>query len=112
VNGKAHTFQKDFTDFQSYRDFMGQYPEWYFGGLFETTQPEQFLAPANASGIELEKYEQRRKEKIAINKERQHKKNSLERVRNYLQKYLEESPEDMEAQTDLKKVEEELQTYT
>jgi hypothetical protein len=125
VNGKVHTFQKDFDDYDSYQEFVGNHPEYSPRNLLEnfwnpwstfdkylpTTDDAHYL-PADTrhlpEGIDLEKYEKRRIEKRQSEGEKLAKKQSLERTKAYLNDYLEENPNDTDAQSDLEKIEKEL----
>ena len=126
VNGKVHTFQKDFDDYDSYKEFVGQHPEysprsflenfWNPWGTLDRYLPnygDSRLLPADTrhlpEGVDLEKYEKRRHEKRQTEAEKLAKKQSLERTVAYLTDYLEENPDDTEARSDLEKIEKELQ---
>lgn len=130
MNGKVHTFQKDFDDYDTYQEFVGQHPEyspraflenlWNPWGLWENpllTGHGSTLAslPADTrhlpEGVNLEKYEKRRAEKRQTEAEKLQKKQSLESTQSYLKDYLEENPDDTEARSDLEKVEEELKLF-
>lgn len=129
VNGKVHTFQKDFDDYDDYQKFVGENPEYDTSRLFTNfwnpwniwdnpllsghgaTLPS---LPADVrhlpEGVDLEKYEKRRVEKRQTEAEKLEKRQSLERSKSYLTDYLEENPDDTEARSDLEKIEKELDT--
>lgn len=125
MNGKVHTFQKDFDDYDTYQEFVGQHPEysprsflenfWHPWGALDRHLPsyeDTRLLPADTrylpDGIDLEKYEKRRAEKRQTEAEKLEKKQSLERTESYLKDYLEENPDDKDAQSDLEKIQKEL----
>lgn len=62
--------------------------------------------------IDLEKYEKKRLEKRQTEAEKYEKKQSLERTEAYLQDYLEENPDDTDAQSDLETIQKELKSLT
>lgn len=126
INGKVHTFQKDFDDYDSYQEFVGQNPEysprtfldtlwnpWSTLSRYIPTNEESYLLPADTrhlpEWINLDKYEKRRLEKRQTEAEKLMKKQSLERSRAYLTDYLEENPDDSEAKWDLEKIEKEIE---
>ena len=127
VNGKVHTFQKDFDDYDDYQKFVGENPEYNPSRLFENFwNPWWFLwshfphgnelqnpvLPADTKylpeGIDLDKYEKRRAEKRQSEAEKAMRRQSLERSEAYLKDYLREDPEDTDAKDDLEKIEKEL----
>ena len=125
VNGKVHTFQKDFDDYESYQTFMNEHPDYapraYLGdwwspwSLWDAMLPD-YQAPALPAdtrllpeGVDLEKYEKRRLEKKQSEAEKIRKRHTLEKTQAYLKDYLEENPDDTEAKSDLEKVEKELE---
>lgn len=125
INGKIHTFQKDFDDYDTYQEFIGNNPEYSPRTLLENfwnpwSTYERFLptyrdAPTLVAdtrhlpdGINLEKYEKRRAEKRQSESERLAKKQSLERTQAYLADYIAENPDDTEAKSDLEKIESEI----
>lgn len=123
INGKLHTFQKDFDDYDDYQAFIEQNPEYdspgffrnpwgpwsVWDGIFTPIGTESPALPADTrylpEGVDLEKYEKRRYEKRQSEAEKSQKRYSLERSRDYLKDYLEENPEDPDAKKDLEKVE-------
>lgn len=126
INGKVHTFQKDFDDYDAYQEFVTKNPEYDTSNLFRnawnpwsmwdrfftpTYAPENIL-PANTKHlpewIDLEKYEKRRVEKRQSETEKVEKRHTLDRTKSYLESYLAENPDDKEAKDDLAKVEKEL----
>jgi hypothetical protein len=123
----VHTFQKDFDDYDSYQEFVGQNPEYSPRHLLESwwnpwvsfdrlmpTYQESSLLPAHSQhlpeGMDLSKYEKRRAEKRQTEAEKLEKKRSLENTKAYLSDYISENPEDKDAQSDLEKIEKELKT--
>lgn len=129
VNGKVHTFQKDFDDYDTYREFLGENPEYlpraFVGNWWSPWKnwdpllpdyQDNALIPADTrhlpEGINLEKYEKRRTEKRQSESEKLAKKQSLERSIAYLKDYLEENPDDTDAKTDLETIEKDLQSLT
>lgn len=125
VNGKVHTFQKDFDDYDSYQEFVGAHPEYSprsflenfwnpwasFDRYLPSTDDTRYLTADTRhlpEGVDLEKYEKRRAEKRQTEAEKLAKKQSLERTQAYLKDYLEENPDDQDARSDLEKVEKEL----
>lgn len=125
INGKVHTFQKDFDDYESYQDFVGAHPEysprafienfwnpWWSFDRFLPSYDQNSLLPADTrhlpEGVDLEKYEKRRIEKRQTEAEKLQKKQSLERTLSYLKDYLEENPWDSEAEWDIEKIEKEI----
>jgi hypothetical protein len=79
VNGKVHTFQKDFDDYDQYQEFIGNHPEY---NVVDSFQPlwnpwrvlDRFVLPSWTEelpvdtkylpeGMDLSKYETRRREK-------------------------------------------------
>lgn len=126
VNGKVHTFQKDFDDYDTYQEFITKNPEYdttsLFRGfwnpwstwesLFPVHTQSNTLLPANTKhlpeGVNLEKYEKRRLERRQSEAEKAEKRHSLEQTQSYLKNYLEENPDDSEAKDDLTKIEKEL----
>lgn len=128
VNGKVHTFQKDFDDYDTYQEFIGQNPEYSPRGFLENFwnpwgSLERYLPnyedtrtlPADTrhlpEGVDLDKYEKRRLEKRQSEAEKLQKKQSLERSEVYLKDYLEENPDDQDAKSDLEKIQKELKTF-
>jgi hypothetical protein len=123
VNGKVHTFQKDFDDYDAYSEFLDANPEYSPRGFLEsfwspwsvlssqgaTLPPLPALTRYLPEGVKLEKYEKRRAEKRQSEAEKMEKKHSLERTRSYLADYLEENPSDTDAKSDLEKIEKELE---
>ncbi len=130
VNGKIHTFQKDFDDYATYEEFLGDHPEYSPrnflenfwnpwrgleritpGGYTDTSQ-----LPADTKhlpeGVDLEKYEKRRQEKRQTEAEKAEKRYSLERSKSYLEDYLKENMDDQDARSDLEKIEKELSVLT
>ncbi|MFO0763920.1 MAG: hypothetical protein U0518_03630 [Candidatus Gracilibacteria bacterium] len=130
INGKVHTFQKDFDDYDSYQKFINENPEYNTKGLFQNffdgwNSPfDSFFAlpggtrtlPADIKhlpdGVDLTKYENRRAEKRRMSAEQAERRYSLEQSKTYIQDYLSENPDDSDAQDDLKKIEQELQKLT
>lgn len=129
VNGKVHTFQKDFDDYDTYQKFVSENPEYNtvdifrnfwnpwgeldrFFGIGNGTHRETLPAPTKhlPEGVSLDKYERRRLEKRQSEAEKAEKRYTLEKSKTYLEDYLSENPEDQEAQDDLKKIESELQS--
>lgn len=126
INGKVHTFQKDFDDYDSYQRFVSENPEYNTKSLFQNflgwwSSPfdSLFTLPGSAQtfpadtkylpdGVDLIKYENRRSEKRRIAAENAEKRYSLEQSRAYIQDYLIENPDDSEAWSDLEKIEKEL----
>lgn len=128
MNGKVHTFQKDFDDYDEYQEFVGTHPEYSSRGLLENfwnpwaslgrylpSYEESRLLPPDTrhlpEGVSLEKYEKRRLEKRQTEAEKLEKKQSLERTEAYLKDYLEENPEDKDAKGDLEKIQKELKNF-
>ncbi len=127
INGKVHTFQKDFDDYDSYQEFVGQNPEysprsliesfWNPWSFWEKLLPLSYLPLQNLptdtkhlpEGVDLEKYEKRRLEKRQTEAEKLMKKQSLERSKAYLEDYLEENSGDKDASEDLGKIKAELE---
>lgn len=129
VNGKVHTFQKDFDDYDTYQSFMSENPEYNTGDIFRSlwnpwgqldrffgigngTQYETLPAPTKhlPEGINLDKYERRRIEKRQSEIEKTEKRYALEQSKKYLEDYLTEHGDDSEARDDLKKIEKELES--
>lgn len=128
VNGKIHTFQKDFDDYDTYRSFLDENPEYlpkaYLGDWWspwKTWNPllpdfieDRKMLPTDTrhlpEWVNLEKYEKRRLEKRQTETEKLLKKQSLESTVAYLKDYLEENPDDNEAKGDIEKIEKELKT--
>ncbi len=127
MNGKIHTFQKDFDDYDDSQKFIGDNPEYDSTRLFQNFwNPwgiwEDTLLTGRGStlpslptdsrhlpeGADLEKYEKRRLEKRQTEAENVMKLQSLERTKAYLSDYFEENPDDTEAKSDLEKIETEL----
>ena len=126
INGKLHTFQKNFDDYDDYREFLDQNPEyasrailgdwWNPWSAWDPRLPDfqdtRYL-PVDTrhlpEGVDLEKYEKRRAEKKQTEAEKIAKKQSLERTQAYLKDYLEENPDDSDARDDLVKIEWELE---
>lgn len=125
MNGKVHTFQKDFDDYDSYQEFIGHNPEysprsfldafWNPWGMADRYLPfsdHVQVLPADTrhlpEGVDLEKYEKRRAEKRQSEAEKAAKKQSLERSVAYLQDYLSENPDDTDASSDLETLQKEL----
>lgn len=126
INGKVHTFQKDFDDYDSYQKFISENPEYNTKSLFQNflggwNSPfDSFFAlpggtqslPADTKhlpdGVDLNKYENRRAEKRRLAAQTAEKKYSLEQSKAYIQDYLAENPDDSDAQSDLEKIEKEL----
>jgi len=127
INGKVHSFQKDFDDYDSYQEFLSAHPE-YNQNLFENFNPwrvwdyvlgsgtPQHLPLTDTKylpeGVDLTKYEQRREEKRQKAQEDATKRRALEMSKSYLEEYIAENTNDEEAQNDLKKVEGELKNLT
>ena len=128
INGKVHTFQKDFDDYDSYQKFINENPEYNTKNLFQNflsgwnspfdsffTLPGGSVQalPADTKhlpeGIDLNKYENRRTEKRRLAAQNAEKRYSLEQSKAYIQDYLTENPDDSDAQADLKKIEQEIQ---
>ena len=128
MNGKVHTFQKDFDNYDDYQKFVGDHPEYDSVRLFQNfwnpwSLYDNTLLSGKGStlsslpvdtrhlpeGINLDKYEQRRTEKKQSEAEKIAKKQSLERTEAYLKDYIEENPDDGDAQWDLEKIEKELE---
>ncbi len=127
VNGKVHTFQKDFDDYDTYRSFLDENPDFlpraFLGDWWspwKTWNPllsdfeEVRALPADTrhlpEGVDLHKYEKRRLEKRQSETEKLMKKQSLESTEAYLKDYLEENPDDSDAKSDLEKVQKELKS--
>lgn len=127
VNGKVHTFQKDFDDYDDYRAFLADHPDyvprailgnwWNPWSQWDPLLPDfqtNVALPADTrylpEGVDLDKYEKRRLEKRQSEAEKIEKKHSLERMKAYLSDYIEENPDDTEAKSDLEKIEKELQS--
>lgn len=127
VNGKIHTFQKDFDDHDAYIEFINANPEYSPRGFLENFWSPWSLfdrslmsgqgaslpsLPADTrhlpEGMNLDKYEKRRLEKRQNEAEIAEKRHSLERAKAYLTDYLEENSHDDEAREDLAKIEQEL----
>lgn len=126
INGKIHTFQKDFDDYEAYQEFVQQNPEYNTSRFLDTwTQPwslwDNFFSSSRVpeisapntvyapEGIYLAKYEKRLQEKRVERAEVQKKKASFEASREWLSRYLEENPDDQEAKDDLEKVKKEIE---
>lgn len=130
VNGKAHTFQKDFDDYDAYQSFVQDHPEYdstriltslfnpwahWDSPLASLSSPQRMLPVETKhlpEGMDLEKYEQRRAEKRKNEADKLAKRQSLERSEAYLKDYLEENPEDRDAQQDLKSIQDSLKELT
>ena len=129
MDGKVHTFQKDFDDYDDYQKFVGAHPEYDSTRLFQnfwnpwslwdntllsntgSTLPSLPVETRHLpEGVDLEKYEKRRAEKKQTETEKIAKKQSLERTEAYLKDYLEENPDDSDARDDLVKIEWELES--
>ena len=127
INGKVHSFQKDFDDYDAYYDFIENNPEysprhalvdfWNPWSIFDRSYPTHSLAshtPVDTKylpeGIDLWKYETRRIEKRQSEAEKAQKKYSLERSKAYLEEYLVENPDDTDAKSDLEKINKEIQS--
>ena len=124
INGKIHTFQKDFDDYDSYQNFLGEHPEYSFQSMLDrfwnpwsyfdrALQSWQWLTASVDTKylpewFDLGKYEKRRAEKRQSEAEMLEKRQSLECTKAYLSDYLEENPDDIDAKTDLEKIESEL----
>ena len=125
VNGKIHTFQKDFDDYDAYRAFLDENPDflpratlgdWWspwknWNPLlpdFEEIKALPWDIRHLPEWVDLDKYEKRRLEKRQSETEKLLKKQSLESTVAYLKDYIEENPNDSEAKEDLEKVENEL----
>ena len=123
VNGKVHTFHKDFDDYESYQEFISSHPE-YNQNILDTWNPWRMWdhlvgtelvrnsLPAETKylpeGVDLAKYEERRREKREQARENAHKRHSLEESKAYLCDYVAENPDDTDAKSDLEKIEKEL----
>lgn len=125
INGKVHTFQKDFDDYDAYQEFLSTHPEFnqnLLGAINPWRMLDRFMGfstplrselPAESKkylpeGIDLDKYEKRREEKrqkMLANAERCR---SLECGKAYLEEYLAENADDKEAQKDLEAITKEL----
>lgn len=127
VNGKVHTFQKDFDDYEAYQEFLWSHPEyqshiedwnpWRLWDQFlDLGESSQKVLPADIKylpeGVDLTKYEQRREEKRLKARENAYKKHSLETSKTYLDNYLVENPDDKEAKSDLETIEKELSLFS
>lgn len=127
INGKVHTFQKDFDDYDDYKIFLEQNPDYlpraYLGNWWSPWRdwnpllPDYQEAPSLPAdtrhlpeGVDLAKYEKRRLEKRQSETEKLLKKQSLESTIAYLKDYLEENPDDGDANVDLEKIEKELES--
>lgn len=127
INGKVHTFQKDFDDYDDYATFLEKNPEylpraylWNWWSPWRDWNPllpdyqETPALPADTrhlpEGVDLAKYEKRRLEKRQSETEKLLKKQSLESTIAYLRDYLEENPDDLDAKTDIEKIEKELES--
>lgn len=125
INGKVHSFQKDFDDYDAYHDFVERNPEysprqalidfWNPWSVFDRSYPTQILGsntPVDSKylpeWVDLWKYENRRLEKRQTEAENLQKKYSLERSKVYLEEYLGENPDDTEAKADLDKIQSEI----
>lgn len=123
VNGKVHTFQKDFDDYDTYQEFIGKNPEYNIADSFQSFwNPWRMLdrfvlaSPQDGQvdmkylpeGIDLSKYEKRREEKRIKDAEQAERKRSLESSKVYLEDYIKDNADDAEAKADLKKIESEL----
>lgn len=126
INGKVHTFQKDFDDYESYQDFIHQNPEYntprlfdswiqpwaFWDNIFPQTYTPQITTPLQShlpEGVDLAKYEKRLQDKRVERAEIERKKSSLESSLSWIDKYLEENPEDQEAKEDREKIQKELE---
>lgn len=130
INGKVHSFQKDFDDYDSYQEFVSSNPEyapqvfldnfWNPFGLLNQIQSaypdNSYSLPTNTKylpeGIDLSKYENRRLEKRQSEAEKLQKKYSLERSKAYLDDYIAENPDDADAKADIDKIEKEIKTLS
>ncbi len=127
MNGKVHTFQKDFDNYEDYQGFLDNNPEYNPSSIFRNfwnpwsawdrvlpNYENTRLLPADTrhlpEGIDLEKYEKRRLEKRQTEAEKAEKRHSLERTKEYLEDFLAENPGDPDATADLEKIESELKT--
>ncbi len=127
INGKVHTFQKDFDDYDDYKIFLEQNPDYlpraYLGDWWSPWRDWNPLLPDYQEtpsfpadtrhlpeGVDLAKYEKRRLEKRQSETEKLLKKQSLESTIAYLRDYLEENPDDLDAKTDIEKIEKELES--
>lgn len=123
VNGKVHSFQKDFDDYDDYQEFLVGHPEFNTQNFLDTfwnswKSWDPFLAPESPllladtrylpEGVDLDKYEKKRFEKQIALEEKSQKKLSLERAQSYLDGYVQENPDDTDAKKDLEKIEKEL----
>ena len=110
VNGKVHTFQKDFDDYESYQQRSVQLRHHPRALLPRGAVGHRPVLPHRhlPEGVDLEKYEKRRTEKKQSEAEKIRKRHTLERTQAYLKDYLEEDPDDSDAKSDLEKVEKEL----
>ena len=124
LNGKVHTIQKDFDNYEDYRAFLEENPEYlsraYLGDWWSPWAQWDPLLPDYAiwappadtrylpDGVDLTKYEKRRIEKRHGEAEKTEKKHSLERNREYLTDYIAENMDDQEAKDDLAKIDTEL----
>ena len=126
INGKVHSFQKDFDDYDSYQEFIGVNPEysprnflenfytpWNLLNSFpQTLDAENRNTPIDTKylpeGIDLSKYQNRRLEKRQTEAQKMEKKNSLEKTLAYLEEYLKENSDHTEAKDDIEKIKAEL----
>lgn len=106
MNGKVHTFQKDFDDYDDYQGFLDCNPEYHpssffrnfwnpwatLDGFMTPRIGEMRSLPANTKylpeGVDLEKYEKRRLEKRQTEAEKAEKRHSLEGTKEYLEDFL------------------------
>ena len=126
INGKVHSFQKDFDDYDAYHDFLETHPEysprqtlvdfWNPWSILDRNYGSHVLsghAPVDTKylpeGVDLGKYETRRIEKRQSEAEKAQKRQSLERSKSYLEDYLSENSDDAEAKSDLEKINQEIQ---
>lgn len=129
MNGKVHTFQKDFDDYDSYREFLDHNPEYlsraYLGNWWNPWAQwdpllpdfqESTTIPVDSrylpEGVDLDKYEKKRLEKRQAESEKTTKKISLEKSKSYLEDYLTENADDRDAKNDLEKIEKEIKSLT
>lgn len=124
VNGKVHTFQKDFDDYDTYQEFVAKNPEYNIADSFQSfwnpwKMLDRYVLTMNGmesqvdmkylpEGMDLAKYESRRQEKRQKAQEQAEKKYALESSKTYLEDYLKENEDDSDAKADLAKVEAEL----
>ena len=126
VNGKIYTFQKDFDDYDSYREFLDENPTylshahlgdwWSPWAQWDPLLSDYQESPDNGvnrhlpAWVSLDKYMKRLDDKRELEDEKTEKRESLASGKAFLMSYIDKNPDDQEAKDDLAKIDTEIKS--